>query len=89
VREAAALALRHVCVMRNRASALRVTRIANPTLEPEPKVRIAALRTLAAFETAEAASCIYDSATEAKEADPTVREAAKELIRKGLAASMY
>ena len=89
VREAAALAIRHVCDTQNRMSALRLTHVADPTKEPEPAVRIAALRSLAFFETGEAASCIHASATEKKEPDKAVRKVAQELIEKGLAGTPY
>jgi len=89
VREAAALGIRHVCDLSNRMFALRLARISTPAQEPEPKVRIAALRSLAAFETAEAAAAVYDAANDRKEPDPTVREQAKLLIQKGLAGGLY
>jgi hypothetical protein len=89
VREAAAQALKFVVETRNRMGALRLARFTFPASEPDARVRIAALGSLAAFESAEAANCIYDSTAEAKEPDPTVREAAKALIRKGLASSLY
>ncbi len=89
VREAAALAVRNVCDMRNRAFALRLRRIADATQEPDPRVRIAALRSLAAFQCADAAAGVLDATSEAREPDPAVREAARELIRKGLASSAY
>lgn len=89
VREAAALAVRSVCDPRNRMFAMRLCRVANAAREPDPRVRIAALRSLAAFECADAAAGIYEARDEAREPDPQVREVAKELIRKGLAASAY
>lgn len=89
VREAAATGLRFVVDPRNRMGALRLGRLTTPAQEPDPRVRIAALRTLAAFESADAAACIYDAATEAKEPDPAVREAAKALINKGLTPRGY
>ena len=89
VREASAQTIRFTVDLRNRMGALRLGRITTPAVEPDPRVRIAALRSLAAFETAEAAASIYDAATEEKEPEPAVREAARELIGKGLAASRY
>ncbi|BDU71993.1 hypothetical protein [Mesoterricola silvestris] len=89
VREAAALALRHVCDLRNRMFALRIRRVADATLEPEPKVRIAALRSLAAFPCADAAATVLEACDAGKEPDESVREAARELVRKGLASSAY
>lgn len=89
VREAAALALRSCCELRNRAQALRVVRLASQVWEPEPRVRGNALRTLAAFEVADAATAVLEATSEAKESDPSVREVAKELVRKGLAAPSY
>ena len=89
VREAAALNLKFVVDTHNRMGALRLSRVSTVAQEPEPRVRIAALRSLAAFDTAEAAARIYDAATEAQEPDPTVRQAAKDLIAKGLASSRY
>lgn len=89
VREAAALAAPKVCLPRNRMAALRLVRVADPASEPEPRVRIAALRGLAGFQVADAAARIYDSATAAKEPDPAVRKAAAELIDKGLASSAF
>jgi HEAT repeat protein len=68
---------------------MRLCRITRAALEPDPRVRIAALHSLAAFETADAAAGIYDATDETKEPDPQVREAAKALIQKGLAASRY
>jgi hypothetical protein len=87
VREAAALALRSCCEPRNRAQALRVVRFASQAWEPDPRVRGNALRTLAAFEVSDAATAVLDATSEANESDPAVREIAKELVRKGLAAS--
>lgn len=89
VREASALAVKNVCDLRNRAFALRLRRVADPTREPDPRVRIAALRSLAAFQCADAASGVLEATSEAREPDPTVREAARELVRKGLASSAY
>lgn len=89
VREAAVLAVLSCCDPRNRMAALRVARIANADKEQDFRVRIAALKSLAGFETAEAAAAVYDAADPGKEPDPKVREAAKELIQKGLAASLY
>ena len=89
VRESAALALVRVVDRRNRMTALRLGRLANPAMEPEPKVRMAALRSLAACQSGEAASCIYESAKENKEPDAGVRACARELIEKGLAGSPY
>jgi hypothetical protein len=89
VREAAALNLRFVCETRNRAAALRLARFTVPANEPEPAVRIAALRSLAVFQTAEAVVSVHNAASEGTEPDLKVREAAKELIQKGLAGSLY
>jgi hypothetical protein len=89
VREAAALNLRFVCETRSRAAALRLGRFTAPATEPDPAVRIAALRSLACFQSAEAAASIYNAANEGTEPDPKVREAAKELIQKGLAGTLY
>ena len=89
VREAAAMNIKFVCELRNRMAALRLARFTCPANEPEPAVRIGALTSLAAFQTAEAASSVYDAANEAKEPDPGVRAAAKELIERGLASSLY
>jgi hypothetical protein len=89
VREAAALALPKVCQLQNRLAAMRLARIASAANEPDPRVRIAALKSLAAFQNGAAASAIYDAAMESKEPDAQVRKAAKELIQKGLASSLY
>lgn len=89
VREAAALALREACELRNRAQALRVVRLARAAFEPEPRVRKGALRTLAAFQVSEAASAVLDATSEAKEPDASVRDYARELVAKGLAAEAY
>ena len=89
VRETAALALVHVADRRNRMTALRLGRIANPLNEPEPKVRMAALRSLAACQSGDAAAIIYESARETKEPDAGVRACARELIEKGLAGNPY
>jgi hypothetical protein len=89
VREAAALGLRYVCDTHNRMPAIRLTRIANADLEPEPRVRIAALRSLAAFEASEAAGFVQDAVNERREPDPAVRAVAQELVGKGLAAGSY
>ena len=89
VREAAALALVQVVDRRNRMTALRLGRIANPLNEPEPKVRMAALRSLAACQSGDAASIIYEAARETKEPDAGVRACARDLIEKGLASSPY
>ncbi len=89
VREAAALAVKNVCDLRNRAFALRLRRVADATREPDARVRIAALRSLAAFQCADAAASVLEATGEAREPDATVREAAKELVRRGLAANAY
>jgi len=88
VREAAAQELRFVLDRHSRMAAMRLGRLAGVAQEPDPRVRIAALHSLAAFESTEAAAAIYDAATQ-KEPEPKVREAAQELISKGLAASPY
>jgi hypothetical protein len=89
VREAAALNLRHVVDNRNRMAALRLARISRIAEEPDPRVRIAALKTLASFDNADAAARVNEATTLAQEPDPEVREAAKALIAKGLAARTY
>ena len=89
VRESAALGLFQVIDRRNRMTALRLGRLVNPANEPDPRVRIAALHTLAACQSGEAAACIYESAKETREPDAGVRAYARELIEKGLAASAY
>ncbi|HLO68394.1 MAG TPA: hypothetical protein VK188_15325 [Holophaga sp.] len=89
VREAALLALRTVIEPRSRMSALRVVRCADPGQEPEPRVRIAALRVLASLPVAEAAARVLDSTRQDREPDASVREAASALVRKGLAAGAY
>lgn len=87
VREAAAGTLLHVLAPRNRMAALRLVRIASPQEEPEPRVRMAALRTLAALEVSEAAAAVLDAASGAAEADPEVRTVARDLVKRGLAGS--
>jgi hypothetical protein len=89
VREVAAQNLRFVCETRNRLAALRLVRLTSPVNEPEPAVRIGALRSLAVFQTAEAAQGVYDAANPLKEPNPKVRAAAKDLIEKGLASSLF
>ena len=88
VREAAAQELRFVLDRHSRMAAMRLGRLAGVAQEPDPRVRIAALHSLAAFESTEAAAIIYDAATQ-KEPEAMVRAAAQELIAKGLAASPY
>ena len=89
VREVAALNLRYVCETRNRMAALRLARLTRIDNEPEPAVRIGALRSLATFQTAEAAASVYDACNPLKEPDAKVREVARDLIQKGLASSLY
>ncbi len=69
--------------------ALRLVRIADPAVEPSPRVRIAALKSLAAFQVGEAASRVAGATEASREPDATVRAAAKELVQKGLAADLY
>ena len=89
VREAAALNLQYVCEPSNRRTALRLARFATPANEPDSRVRSAALRSLASFQTSEAAQKIYDATEEIKEPDAEVRAVASALIQKGLAAAIY
>jgi len=89
IREQAALNIQYVCELNNRMGALRLAHFAVQANEPEPLVRIAALRSLAAFESADAASAVFEATKESAEPDPAVRTAAKELVQKGLAGSIY
>lgn len=89
VREAAALNLKSVVDNRNRMAALRLVRISMVAQEPDPRVRIAALKTLASFDNADAAARVNEATTLAAEPDPGVREAAKALVARGLAGRTY
>jgi hypothetical protein len=69
--------------LRNRIVAMRIVRAANPALEPEARVRRAAIGALAGFRCAEASERIYESSLEAGEPDAEVRSFARDLVAKG------
>ncbi len=81
VREAAARAVGAVCQLDNVMYLNRLVRAANPTLEPSPQVRIAALRSLARSRSHLAAGRIQDSTKATEEPEAAVREEALTLLR--------
>ena len=80
VREAAARALGSVCNLQDIMYVHRLARVASPSSEPEPAVRMAALQSLARSSRSLAASAVRESAKANGDPDPEVRRYAQNLI---------